>query len=65
MKLWDLRAGRIIQHYEAHDGALTDLAFHPAGSFLLTSSLDGTLKAGPGTRLAAHASHATAAQAAA
>lgn len=44
IKLWDLRAGRIVQYYEAHGGAVTSLSFHPSGSFLLTSSLDGTLK---------------------
>jgi WD40 repeat protein len=45
LKLWDLRAGRIVQYYEAHRGAVTDAAFHPSGSFLLSSSLDGALKA--------------------
>lgn len=46
IKLWDLRAGRMVQYYEAHAGAVTDLCFHPGGSFLLSSSLDGTLKVG-------------------
>jgi len=45
IKLWDLRSGRIIQYYEAHEGATTDVSFHPSGNFLLSSSLDGTLKA--------------------
>lgn len=46
IKLWDLRAGRLVQYYEAHQGAVTDLCIHPCGSFLLSSSLDGTLKVG-------------------
>jgi hypothetical protein len=32
------------QHYKAHSGAVTQLAFHPTGSFLLTSSLDTSLR---------------------
>ncbi len=44
LKLWDLRSSRIIQYYE-NDGAVTDAAFHPSGNFLLSSSMDGTLKA--------------------
>ncbi|KAL4425774.1 hypothetical protein ABPG75_009790 [Micractinium tetrahymenae] len=44
LKLWDLRSARIIQYYDAHDGAVTDAAFHPSGNFLLSSSKDGTLK---------------------
>ena len=44
IKLWDLRSARIIQYYEAHGAAATDLAFHPSGNFLLSSSQDSTLK---------------------
>jgi hypothetical protein len=32
------------QHYKAHSAAVTQLAFHPTGSFLLTSSLDTSLR---------------------
>lgn len=46
VKVWDLRAGRLVQFYEAHAGAVTSLSCHPSGSFLLTASLDGTLKVG-------------------
>jgi WD40 repeat protein len=44
IKLWDLRSSRLIQYYEAHQGAVTDLSFHPSGNFLLSSSLDTSLK---------------------
>ena len=44
LKLWDLRSGRLIQYYEAHTGAVTGATFHPSGNFLLSSSMDGTLK---------------------
>ena len=49
IKVWDLRSNRLIQYYEAHDGAVTDLSFHPSGNFLLSSSMDSTLKARAGT----------------
>lgn len=45
LKLWDLRSGRLIQYYEAHSGAVTDLSFHPSGNFLLSASMDTSLKA--------------------
>ena len=44
IKLWDLRSNRLIQYYEAHQGAVTDLSFHPSGNFLLSSSMDTSLK---------------------
>ena len=43
-QIWDLRSDALLQHYRAHTGAITGAAFHPSGSFLLTSSLDTTLK---------------------
>lgn len=47
IKLWDLRSARIIQYYEAHEGAVTDVSFHPSGNFLLSSAMDSTLKVQP------------------
>lgn len=38
------RSNQLIQHYSAHHGAITNVAFHPSGNFLLSSSLDGALK---------------------
>ena len=38
------RSNQLIQHYSAHGGAITNVSFHPSGNFLLSSSLDGTLK---------------------
>ncbi len=43
-QIWDLRSDALLQHYRAHTAAVTGAAFHPSGSFLLTSSLDATLK---------------------
>jgi len=43
-QIWDLRSDALLQHYRAHTGAVTGAAFHPSGNFLLTSSLDMTLK---------------------
>lgn len=44
IKVFDLRANRLIQHYEAHEAPVTSIAMHPSGNFLLSSSNDGTLK---------------------
>jgi WD40 repeat protein len=33
-----------LQHYDAHDDLINSVAFHPHGTFLLSSSNDGTLK---------------------
>jgi centriolar protein POC1 len=40
------RTNQLLQHYKAHTGAVTHLSFHPSGNFLLTCSLDTTLKVG-------------------
>jgi WD40 repeat protein len=39
-----VRTNQLLQHYVAHTGAVTNLAFHPSGNFLMTTSLDSTLK---------------------
>jgi hypothetical protein len=44
LQIWDLRSDALLQHYRAHTGGVTSVAFHPSGNFLLTSSLDTTLK---------------------
>ena len=46
--MWDLRSSTLVQQYKSHAGAVTSLAFHPTGNFLLTSALDATLKVGMG-----------------
>jgi centriolar protein POC1 len=38
------RSNQLIQSYAAHNGAVTRVAWHPSGNFLLTTSLDSTLK---------------------
>ena len=48
IRVWDLRSSRLIQYYDAHAGGVTDLAFHPSGNFLLSSSQDSSLKVGLG-----------------
>ena len=46
IRLWDMRSSRLVQYYDAHGGGVTDLAFHPSGAFLLSSSQDSSLKVG-------------------
>ena len=40
----DRRSNQLIQSYAAHNGAVTRVSWHPSGNFLLTTSLDSTLK---------------------
>ncbi len=44
LQVWDVRSNQLVQHYSAHGGPVTRIAFHPSGDFLLSSSLDSTLK---------------------
>lgn len=44
MQIWDTRTGQLLQHYSAHTAPVTNISFHPSGNFLLSSSLDSTLK---------------------
>ena len=53
VKLWDLRTGRLFQHYGPSVagwwdmdkvGAVNSICFHPSGDFLLSASDDTTLK---------------------
>lgn len=47
LQVWDVRSNQLVQHYSAHSGPVTNVAFHPSGDFLLSSSLDTTLKVLP------------------
>lgn len=38
------RSNTLIQSYAAHNGAVSRVAWHPSGNFLVSSSLDSTLK---------------------
>lgn len=44
IKIFDFRAKRLIQHYDAHSDAVVKLAFHPSGNYLLSASTDSKLK---------------------
>eukprot|EP00825_Cyclidium_porcatum_P047242 TRINITY_DN7632_c0_g1_i3.p1 TRINITY_DN7632_c0_g1~~TRINITY_DN7632_c0_g1_i3.p1 ORF type:complete len:187 (-),score=30.44 TRINITY_DN7632_c0_g1_i3:93-653(-) len=44
IKIFDFRAKRLIQHYDAHTDAVVKLSFHPSGNFLLSASNDSKLK---------------------
>ena len=44
IKIWDMRAQQLTQHYYAHTGPVSEVAFHPSGRWLLSASLDGTLR---------------------
>lgn len=39
IKVWDVRTHQLLQHYKAHTGPVTNIAFHPSGNFLISSSL--------------------------
>lgn len=52
LQLWDTRSNQLVQHYDAHAGAVNSLSFHPSGDFLISSSNDNTLKASPPPGLA-------------
>lgn len=48
IRIWDARAGAsgaLLQSYDAHESPVTGLSFHPSGHYLLSSSLDGSVRA--------------------
>jgi centriolar protein POC1 len=44
VKVYDVRSGRVIIHFDAHSAGVTDVSYHPSGKYLISSSLDGTMK---------------------
>ncbi|XP_044730072.1 POC1 centriolar protein homolog A-like [Chrysoperla carnea] len=44
VKLYDTRTRKLQQHYQIHDETLSQIAFHKTGNYLLTASLDSTMK---------------------
>ena len=42
---WDLVEATVVRRFKAHSGVDCSLAMHPEGKLLLTSSVDGTIKA--------------------
>src|SRR5262249_21679164 len=43
-QLWDLQSGRMLHRFGGHQDAVTSVAFAPKGRFLLSGSLDGTVR---------------------
>ncbi len=43
-RLWDLDTGNLIAQLDIHDGNISDVAFSPDGSQVVTASADGTAK---------------------
>lgn len=43
-KVWDTRSHQLMHHYPAHSAAVTSLAVHPSGDYLLSTSRDATIK---------------------
>ena len=41
---WDLVEEALVETVAAHSGVVCSLAMHPAGSLLVTSSTDSTIK---------------------
>ena len=44
IKIFDLKSGFLQQCYDAHQGSVHKLRFHPNGKFILTASQDSTMK---------------------
>ena len=44
VKVYDLRMQRLQQLYSAHEGPVSQVSFHPNGSYLISASQDGCMK---------------------
>lgn len=44
LTLWTVDTGQVVQHFLAHERAVTSLAFSPDGELLASGSLDGNLR---------------------
>lgn len=44
IKIYDLRSNQILQHYNAHAGAVNQISFHPSGFYLGSVSNDSKVK---------------------
>lgn len=40
----DMRTNKLIQHYPAHMEGITEIAFHPSGNYLASTSRDNSIK---------------------
>ena len=40
----DIRNHQLLQHYSAHDSAVSAIDFHPSGNYLLSSSVDSSIR---------------------
>lgn len=44
VKVWDLRKGEMVMMLEGHSDTVTGMSLSPDGSYLLTNSMDCTLR---------------------
>jgi len=44
IKIFDIRSGRLIQHYDAHSDKVNSISYHASGNYLISSSDDSTIK---------------------
>lgn len=44
INMWDTRSRQLIQHYAAHTAAVTSVAFHSSGNYLMSGSVDKTVR---------------------
>lgn len=40
----DIRNNQLLQHYSAHDSSVSAIDFHPSGNYLLSSSVDSSIR---------------------
>lgn len=43
-RVYDMRQGKIIQYYEAHNGPIESVEFHKSGKYLISGGSDGIIK---------------------